>query len=235
MTTMAKAKRTACREALAHAIDELAAAERAANDAIAAHAAAHERLWAARNRLDAIREANAAAPQEAGDAFLAAHRAGREASVAELTREDEERATVEAAAAHEIAALTKAREALEASLAHRRAAVERTRRRVDDAVRCVVATESDAPLLLRAAERAAAEIVARRSALLALAALLPAGESRQSIDEFLARPWLMGEVDGSCTDHDAAMAWRDFGAALAHDADTPPPPELLRKPTFALP
>jgi hypothetical protein len=211
-------ERSPARAALATAIAEHANAERELLAAREAVEKARDRQWDAQHRLAALQERPAEATANPAMAFISAMQAGRDADVAELspvnTRADEE-----AAIQDEIDALRKTRAALDTAVVEREAAISYTKVAVKDAVVEVLRGETDVARLLKEAEAEAATIVARRCELLQLRSLLPAGVEKSEIASFLARPWLLHELNGAYVSHPAALAVSGTRDALMQDAD----------------
>jgi chromosome segregation ATPase len=212
-------ERSSARAALAAAIAEHANAER---DLLAAREAvdqARQRAWNVQDRLAALQERPAEATANPAVAWLAAMKEGREASIVELAGPVNARADEETAIQGEIDALSKTRAALDAAVTEREGAIVNAKGKVKDAAAQVLRVETDVARLLKEAEVAASDIVARRCALLQLRSLLPAGAEKSAIDSFLARPWLLHELNGAYVSHAAAQAVSLANDALMRDAD----------------
>jgi hypothetical protein len=212
-------ERSPARVALATAIAEHADAERDLLVAREAVDKARERAWSAQDRLAALQERPAEATANPATAWLAAMKEGREASVLELEGSGDARKAEETAIQGEIEALRKTRAALDAVVVEREGAIAYAKGKVKDAVAEVLRSETDVGALIKEAEEAAANIVARRSMLMQLRSLLPAGAEKSAIDTFLARPWLLHELNGAFVSHPAALAVSGTRDALMQDAD----------------
>jgi predicted nucleic acid-binding Zn-ribbon protein len=201
------------RAALAAAIAEHANADRDLRTAHEAVDKARQRAWDAQDRLAAAHARPADATGDPATAFIAGMQEGRNAGVAELVAPTKTREAAETDIQQEIDALTKTRAALDESVRERESAAVRTRNDVKGAAAEVLRVETDVGALINEAEAAAADIVARRCALLQLQSLLPPSQEKKGIDSFLAHPWLAHQLNGAFVSHPAAQS-----VSLAHDA-----------------
>ncbi|MGO9770417.1 MAG: hypothetical protein ACLPSW_12845 [Roseiarcus sp.] len=204
------------REALASAIANLGRAEDDLRLARAAAGKVRDRAWAAQDRLEALRSEHQTAPANPAGAFIAAMREGRDAGVAELVAPTKTREVAEADIQREIDALTTTRAALDRAIPDREKALSAAKSKLAGAVAEVLRSETDVPRLLKEAEAVAADIVAQRAMLMQLRSLLPAGAEKSAIESFIARPWLVNELNGQ---HPTGQAVRAAYEALLRDAD----------------
>jgi chromosome segregation ATPase len=212
-------ERSPQREALALAIANVAQAEGDLKVARDAAGKARDRAWAAQDRLDVLREEHQTAPANPADAFILAMRENRVAGVAELEGPAKSHQAEEAAIQAEIDALSSTRAAIAAAIPAREKALSDAKSKLAGAVAEVLRSEIDVPTLLAAAEKAEADIVSRRCALITIQSLLPPSDAKAAVDRFLARKWLLHEGNGEYARHPAAQAITAARDALMGDAD----------------
>ncbi|MGB5083530.1 MAG: hypothetical protein WBO09_02760 [Methylocystis silviterrae] len=212
--------RDPAREALGDAIADAETARKNLDDARAAAAKAEEQVWAASDRVTALRE-NAAQARPA-DAIVAALAAGNTA-IAEIDRPAAEtRAKIEGAES-ELAAWRRAREAAEAAIPVRENAHEWAQRRVKDAVAEVMRT-ADIDALIASAERARDTLVEQRCQLMEISEALPHfSPERKAVEAHLSHAFLMHEATGGWREHPVVAPWRNAFDQLHVDASAPLP------------
>ena len=208
--------RDGSREALAAAIDDEAVARKNLDDARSAAEKARGLVWAAEDRLAALRE-DAAQAQPAG-ALIASLAAGN-ADIAELERPQVETSAKLEGAEQEVSAWRRAREAADNEIAPREKALQKAQRRIKDAVEEVMRTV-DIDAIIARAERARDTLIAERCRLAQICEALPwFSEERKAVESFLSHPFLAHEAGDGWKDHAAVEPWRAAVDALHRDPD----------------
>jgi hypothetical protein len=212
--------RDASREVLAAAIADETTARKNLDDARAAASKAEEHVWAAADRVTALREDAALASP--ADAIITSLAAGA-VDVAELDRpQAETRAKIDNAE-QELAAWRRAREAAEQEIAPRQNALDWAQRHIKDAVGEVMRAV-DIGALLEAAEKARDVLVAERCRLIQIQSSLPLfSPEHKAVESFLSHPFLMHEYTDMWREHPVVAPWRQAHEALHVDADAPLP------------
>lgn len=205
------------RAQLAEAIAEAAKARQTLNDTRDAEQKARESSFEARSHTDRLR-AEVDKARSAADQIVAAICSG-EADVLALSRPADEIHEAIALADQKAAAWKRAADQAEQAIPVRQRALAEAERNVDREASAVLAASLDIGAMLKDAELAAAWIVARRSVFLHLASVLPPGDDTAAINAFLARPWLMPEIDGGWRKHEAIKPFADALARLKVDAE----------------
>jgi hypothetical protein len=210
------------RAELAAAIADAEAARKRLEIARTAAANAETHLYEAHGKLEELRKLapeNGSSPDRLLES-LAAAGSNFEGSALEVPEEAARRA--EAKVENDIVSWRRAHKIAEQAIPGRQAAVDCAGREVEKAARAVIGSSCDVGKLVADAEIAAAAIIDQRSRLMNLRTHLD-GDANAAVDNFLARPWLLHEMNGEWMNHPAAAQYRDAHAALMLDATAPLP------------
>jgi hypothetical protein len=214
--------RDASRDALREAIDKRHAAFKAVDAARVAEHAARECTYKAQHVVDELR-AKAEEPRSADD-VVAAITSGVDADILELQHPAEDIAKEIEAADEKVRAWRNAADGAEQAIPVREAACARAEVDVKNAANVVITGSLDIDKLLEGARIGSDWLRDRRAVLLHLSSILEReSPDRAAINDFLAIPFLFGEVDPnqSWRRNGAVKVFADAHAALCRDAEAP--------------
>lgn len=216
-----KAEDGDARQALAQAI---AAAKRAKGvvDALErAESEGFEHKMSLNRRLAELRERHAEEQGDATDSFIASLEGDALGVLATLDAPGEQRAREIEGVEREITAIARVRAEIEARIEPARFKAADADRLVTERAKAALAASLDVDGMLRDAEVAADWLRRQRVIFLHLLSIMPNGPEREAVSHFLARPWLIAEIDESWKRDPALLSYVDAHKALCADANAP--------------
>jgi chromosome segregation ATPase len=183
--------RTAEREELAKRIDAVKVLSDQLGEAKKAAEKAEEASWRANSHLQSLKAEAEKEPADPAD-LLARIAAGED--VTTLARPDVELQAKIAKAEDDLAFWRSAREKAKAAIEEREKNLSWAKFNLDDAVRKVIASETDVQKLIEEAEQLVQPLLAARAHLRILSGFLPGhSDAYKAIERFLNRPLEMGD------------------------------------------
>lgn len=216
-STPAPAPSGGARAALKAAIDDRDRARHALNDAVTAEAKAREQSFEARRVVDRLR-AEAMEPPADESAVRAAIQSDDVDALLELDRPRIDRGKALEQAERMARTWRGVADRAEETIEARTRALDEAEKLARKCAAAVLADELSLAEMLEDARAAARWIVGQRAAFLWLIENLPDTNEIKAIREFLAAPWLIGELSGEYRHDPSIASYRAALEALAGDA-----------------